>query len=213
MRRDKGRAFWSVSATSKRSAENCSALDALLCYCGGLSPVTGTRRPHLNAGKIVKRASQSRFVRKATAILLAVTVLLGGIVIDNVCATYYFYVNWMRLQKAADVATEAGLNYLPKNDSLARTTTMRYAEMNGVKPGEIVSTVVSSDKLSITIRLKRSIPFYLSAAALGLHDRAIRVTGTARLHAKPTRPGLLTPARFNLSNARPGSVPIPMGPT
>ena len=162
----------------------------------------------------MKRA-ESVFVRRATPLVLILLTLMGAFVIDNVCATYYFYVNWMRLQRAADTAVRAGLNYLPKDRELALRTMMHYAEINGVQRTEIVSADVAGDRLSLTIRLRRRLPFYLSGAALGLHNRSIKVSSTAWVQARaqsPAKaPGALT--RSALMVTAPRAAPaVPSGP-
>lgn len=133
----------------------------------------------------MKRASDSRFVRRAMPLVLAATLVIGAFVVDNVFATYYFYVNWEHLQDAADTAAMAGTNYLPTNRTLALKTAKQYAEMNGVSAKEIVASKVSPDLRSITISIKRKLPFYLTGAAIGLTARTIRVTGIARVSMLP----------------------------
>jgi hypothetical protein len=69
---------------------------------------------------------------KAVAIVTLVVTMLAGIVItDGVYASYFFYVNWSRLQGAADAAAHAGVKFLPGDRERALTTAEAYAEMNG----------------------------------------------------------------------------------
>ena len=132
------------------------------------------------------RASESPVIRKATSALLAITVVAGAVIIDGVAARYYFYSNWIRLENAADAAATAGSLYLPANPAMALKTAHKYASLNGVRPEEIVSTTITPDDSTITIRLKRAMPFYLSGAGLGQTTSA--VTATEEAHAPRTPP-------------------------
>jgi hypothetical protein len=125
---------------------------------------------------------------KAVAIVtLVVTVLAGIVITDGVYTSYFFYVNWSRLQGAADAAADAGVNFLPRDRERALSTAKAYAEMNGVGRGEIVSASVSADDRAITIKLARAIPFYLRGFAVGPSGRQVIATGTAHLpHHHPT---------------------------
>lgn len=113
------------------------------------------------------RASQSAVIRKATSALLVVTLVAGALIIDAVYARIYFYSNWIRLENAAEAATTAGSRFLPGNPAKALRTAERYASLNGVLPSEIASATVAPDDSTITIRLVRPIPFFLSGAGLG----------------------------------------------
>jgi hypothetical protein len=119
---------------------------------------------------------------KAVAIVtLVVTVLAGIVITDGVYASYFFYVNWSRLQGAADAAAHAGVKFLPRDRERALSTAKAYAEMNGVRQGEIVSASVSADDSTITIKLARAIPFYLRGFAVGPSGGLVKATGTAHL--------------------------------
>lgn len=107
----------------------------------------------------------------ALALALAGAVALGTDVA-------VLYVNWQQLQKAADAAALAGANYLPLDPSQAPTTASTYAQNNGIAPGEIVSTPVSGDQLSITVNLRRTVPYYF-ARTLGMTNAVINVKATA----------------------------------
>jgi len=138
---------------------------------------------------------------KAVAIVtLVVTVLAGVVITDGVYASYFFYVNWSRLQGAADAAAHAGVNFLPRDRERALNTAKAYAEMNGVGRGEIVSASVSSDDRAITIKLARAIPFYLRGFAVGLSGREVIATATAHLSHRD-HPGSFAPTAFRVSSA------------
>ncbi len=100
----------------------------------------------------------------ATRLMLAATLLVGGVILDGIFARYYFYANWIRLQTAADAAAIAGANYLPAHPRRALAVAREYAELNGVRSSEIVMARVSPDDREISLRVKRSIPFYLAGA-------------------------------------------------
>jgi len=116
--------------------------------------------------------------------LLALSVLAGVVIVDGVFARYYFYSNRIRLENAADAAVTAGSLFLPANPAMALKTAYEYASLNGVRPNEIVSTTIAPDDSTITIRLRRAMPFYLSGAGIGQPARA--VTATDEAHAPRT---------------------------
>jgi hypothetical protein len=128
------------------------------------------------------RASESPLIRKATSALLALTVVAGAVIIDGVFARFYFYSNWIRLKNAADSAATAGALYLPANPAKALKTAHEYASLNGVRPNEIVSATIALDASTITIQLKRAMPFYLSGAWIGEPNGP--VTATDEVHAR-----------------------------
>lgn len=130
------------------------------------------------------RASESPVIRKATSVLLALTLLSGAVIIDGVLARFYFYSNWIRLENAAAAAATAGSLFLPANPAMALKTAHQYALLNGVRPEEIVSATVASDDSAITVRLRRGIPFYLSGAGIGQSSGP--VTATDEAHAPRT---------------------------
>src|SRR5579863_1453970 len=85
----------------------------------------------------------------------------------------------MRLQKAADAAALAGSQYLPKEPAMAVKTARAYARLNGIDEGEIVMAAVSPDGQHVTIKLSRSLPFYLTGIVLGINRRHVVATATA----------------------------------
>ncbi len=108
----------------------------------------------------------------------------GAVIIDGVFARIYFYSNWIRLENAADAAATAGSLYLPANPAMALKTAHEYAALNGVRPDEIVSATIAPDDSAITIRLRRTMPFYLSGAGIGQSTGP--VTATDEAHAPRT---------------------------
>src|SRR5579863_3221144 len=89
-----------------------------------------------------------------------------------------FYVNWQLLQRTADSAALAGATYLPSDASTAQSTAVATAEKNGILAGEIVSTPVSANGLSITVNLSRTVSYYF-ARALGLTTGVVSASATA----------------------------------
>ena len=128
-------------------------------------------------------------------VALMLPALLGAVALGTDVTIFYF--NWVQLQKAADSAALAGANYLPDNPSQARTVANQLAQSNGVKAGEIVSTAVSVDNLSITIQLQRTVPYFL-AKVLGLSNGIVTTAATATPQFPPS----------TLNAGTPGQVPV-----
>jgi hypothetical protein len=131
------------------------------------------------------RASESPVIRKATAGLLALTIVVSAVVVDGIVARYYFYSNWIRLENAAAVAATAGSAYLPADPAKAVKTAREYVALNGVRSDEILSTTVTPDDSTITIRLQRAMPFYLRG--IGIGESSGPVTATTAAHASKTK--------------------------
>jgi hypothetical protein len=132
-------------------------------------------------GTLMKKSLTFSPLKAVAIVTLIVTVLAGIVITDGIYASYFFYVNWSRLQGAADAAAHAGVKFLPGDRERALRTAEAYAEMNGVGRGEIVSASVSADDRAITIKLARAIPFYLRGFAVGPSGRQVHATGTAHL--------------------------------
>lgn len=115
-------------------------------------------------------------------IALAMPVLIGTLSLGTDVAILYF--NWVQLQKAADAAAIAGANYLPGDPAQAQTVADTYAIQNGVVQGEIASTTVAPDELSITVTLQRSVPFNF-ARMFGLHQTNVSTAATAGVQTNP----------------------------
>ena len=156
---------------------------------------------HVGAyGALVKKLLPFAPLKRVAIVTLVVTVLAGVVITDGAYTSYFFYVNWSRLQGAADEAAHAGVKFLPRDRGRALSTAKAYAEMNGVGRGEIVSESVSADDRAITIKLERTIPFYLRGFAVGPSGRQVKATGTAHLpYHYPT--ASLTPSDASTSLA------------
>jgi uncharacterized membrane protein len=69
------------------------------------------------------------------------------------------YLKGGQLQKAADAAAVAGLNYLPSQTTTARNTAINYAKNNGLQASEIDTPIVSASNTQLTISLHRTVPY------------------------------------------------------
>jgi hypothetical protein len=125
-------------------------------------------------------------------VALMIPALLGAVALGTDATMFYF--NWVQLQKAADSAALAGANYLPDNPSQAQTTASQIAQNNGVKASEIVSTTVAANNLSISITLRRTVPYYV-ARVLGLTSGIVTTAATATPQFPPTTVNASTPGQ------------------
>jgi putative Flp pilus-assembly TadE/G-like protein len=126
----------------------------------------------------------------ALIMLLAMPTLLGALALGVDVTMMYF--NWEQLQKAADAAALAGASSLPGDPTGATAAATLYALSNGVQQGEIVSTQVASDDLSITVSLQRSVPYHFGAV-LGLTQQQVKVAATAAIQQNPDNASGLIP--------------------
>lgn len=123
-------------------------------------------------------------------ITLILPALLGAVALGTDATIFYF--NWVQLQKAADSAALAGANFLPDNPSQATATANQFAENNGIQASEIVSTTVATDDLSISIKLQRTVPYFL-AKVLGLTSGVVATAATAAPQFPPTTVNATSP--------------------
>ena len=128
-------------------------------------------------------------------VALMIPVLLGAVALGTDVSVFYF--NWVQLQKAADSAALAGANYLPDNPSQAQAAATQFAESNGIKASEIVSTTLGANDLSISIKLQRTVPYYV-ARVLGLTTGIVTTSATAAPQFPPS----------TLNASTPGQVPV-----
>jgi putative Flp pilus-assembly TadE/G-like protein len=132
------------------------------------SPVSGT--------KIFKICRLRPSGQVAPLIAGAFAVLLGAIGLGTDITVHYF--NWVQMQKAADSGVLDGANYLPDNSTQAIATAQQFAESNGVVAAEIISTTVAPDNQSISMTVKRTVPYYF-VQVLGLTNGTLQVAATA----------------------------------
>jgi Flp pilus assembly protein TadG len=125
-----------------------------------------------------KRPPRSERAQIILLLALTLPVLIGAMAMSADVGVLYF--NWQCLQSAADAGAVAGAAYLPSNSALAISIANRFASKNGILPGEITSTTVSSDARSLNIQLKRTVP-YSFALLLGLVTGTVSAQATAQI--------------------------------
>lgn len=110
--------------------------------------------------KNIRRFFKAQFMVVYT---LVVAVLLGamGLSIDMAV----LYVEWGRLQKAADAGALAGAGYLtgdPKTTNFQNVIdhVNEYVEKNGIAQTEIAEVTPAADARSVKVLLIRSVPYY-----------------------------------------------------
>ena len=118
---------------------------------------------------------------------IALPVLIGAMALCTDVAALYF--NWLWLQTAADSAAVAGASYLPSDSAQAISTAQIFAAHNGILAEEIISTTVSSNDTSLTIRLQRKVPYTL-LPLLGFISGAVSVQSTAQIQTVGTTVGV-----------------------
>jgi Flp pilus assembly protein TadG len=119
---------------------------------------------------------------------LAVPVLIG--VLALCCDMTITYLNWQAMQKAADAGVLAGANYLPADPATAISTANTWAQQNGMASGEILSTTVAPDDMSITMTAKRTVPAYF-ARIFGTTSTPVQVAATAGVQNASGATGLV----------------------
>lgn len=104
------------------------------------------------------------------------------------------YLNYVRLQAAADASVLSGAKYLPDQPARAISTAGSYAGYNGIAPGEITSTTTSYDPTvcpapavpppppvpgcKITMLAHRTVPYYF-ARLVRVDSGRVNVASTA----------------------------------
>ena len=138
----------------------------------------GSRRSPLVLGSPAVSKVRRRWPSGQLAPLMAgvIATLIGTVALGSDVALHYF--NWVQMQKAADSGVLAGANSLPDNPTQAVAVAQQFAESNGVAAAEITSTNVAPDDLSITMTVRRTVPFYL-AKVLGMTNGTLQVTAAA----------------------------------
>ena len=128
-----------------------------------------------------RRSKQPLLSSHVTLIVLAATTLPSVLMLQTIVARVYYDLNSQRLRVVASMAVKAGAEYLPRYPSMAVLMADRYARYCGIAPSEIISTDVSADGNTLTIKLSRQVPEYVSLLAFGLRDRMISVTAYGQL--------------------------------
>jgi hypothetical protein len=124
----------------------------------------------------------NKFAKGQIAILmtLAAATLGGAIALGADVTVLYF--NYVKMQSAADSAVLAGCHFLPVSPDTARTTTIAYAQTDGIASGEIDSIAVTNSNIQVAMTATRVIP-YTFGRLIGLTTGKVTVTATAGLEA------------------------------
>jgi Flp pilus assembly protein TadG len=135
-----------------------------------------------------------RYCKGQTTVLvaLAIPVLIGATALGGDVAVEYY--NWVQLQKAADAGALAGANYLPDNPTQAIATAQQFAQQNGVQSSEITATSVANGNGSVTITVKRTVPYFF-ATVFGLTSNAVSASATAGPQYPPNTVNATTPGQ------------------
>jgi Flp pilus assembly protein TadG len=157
----------------------------------------------LGACRVSKRFRQWPSGQAGPLIAGVIIALLGSVALGTDVAVHYY--NWAQLQKAADAGVLAGANWLPDEPTKAIDTAVAFAESNGVTAAEVSSTTVAGDKLSITMQVQRTVPYYF-AKVLNMTSATLQVSATAAPQGSPKCVGA---SSCSDSNPPPGGLPPP----
>ena len=125
----------------------------------------------------------------ALTLSLAVPMIVGAFCIGTDSWTLYSCSS--QLRRATYAAVMSGVRYLPTNPALAERTTLKVAELNGIRTDEILFSQPGADGQSITMVVARRVP-YRFARMFGLSQN-VTVKAVARVSA--VRPGAAVPIR------------------
>jgi hypothetical protein len=128
-----------------------------------------------------RQSNRSSLRCHVTRIVLAPIILLGALIVHSIAARWYYNLNSQSMRLVASIAVRAGTEYLPSDPRTAVLIADGYARRFGIASNEIMSTDVSADDNTLTIRLSRKVPEYISLFAVGLPDRTISVTASGQL--------------------------------
>lgn len=116
----------------------------------------------------------------AALVLLTAAIVTGILIVHSILAGVCYNLQRLNLQMTAATAVSIGAEYLPADPQSAVRVANAYAQRGGVTPKEIAITVTSADNLTLTIRLRCEVPWYVALLAAGLQAREIEVTASAR---------------------------------
>jgi hypothetical protein len=140
--------------------------------------------------KLLSRLSASR----AALVLLTAAIVAGTLIVHSILAEVCYSLQLLNLQMTAATAVSVGAKYLPADPQSAVRVADAYAQRGGVTQKEIAFTATSADNLTLTIRLRCEVPWYVALFATGLSAREINVTASAR--SRPIVHHFGTPIRF-----------------
>jgi Putative Flp pilus-assembly TadE/G-like len=145
-----------------------------------LMPVGGSR--------VTKALSRFKRGQAVFILTLVIPALIGVVALETDVALFYY--NWIKLQKATDAAVLGGASYLPSNPNLAVATARNLAALNGIKPTEIVFTLVASNNMAMTMGVTRTLP-HLFGGVLRLASGNVTAAATAAVAAAHSVRGLV----------------------
>ncbi len=144
-------------------------------------------------GYIFRRVSRGRSAQAIVLFVFVLPAVIGamGLAVD----VGSYYLNYMKLQTAADAAVLSGVIYLPDQPSNAISTASNYAtNYNGIAANEITSTTTSYDSTlcpaprvpppppvpgcKLTMVVHRTVPFYF-ARMVNVNSGPLNVTAIA----------------------------------
>ncbi len=146
---------------------------------------------------------------RVTLLVLATITLPGMLIVQSFAARAYYNLNSRSLRLVASMAVRAGAEYLPTDPRNAVLIADRCALRYGVTSSEIVSTAVSADDKTLTLRLSRRVPEFMSLLALGLPNRTISVVVSGhsqKIKVVPGRGAPSTEALIDISEYRSAAV-------
>ena len=133
-----------------------------------------------------RRALNRRAAQTLTVAVVMLPVLVGAMGLATDVGN--LYLNYVRLQTAADASVLSGVRYLPDQPGRAVSTTNGYATgYNGVAAFEILSTTVSNDATrcpspaapcKLTMNVQRTVPFFFGRV-VGVGTGTVNVLASA----------------------------------
>ena len=129
---------------------------------------------------MVSKLLRRLFASRPALILLAAAIVTGTLTVHSILAKVYCNLERRQLQLTAITAVSVGAKYLPADPRSAVRVADAYAQRSGVTLEKIAFTVTSADNLTLTIRLRCQVPWYVALLAAGLPAREIEVTASAR---------------------------------
>jgi hypothetical protein len=135
----------------------------------------------------------SKFIknsRRSLLVLVSAITWAVALLVHSISARAYFSSNSIQLAIVAEMAVRAGRDFLPNEPHAAVYAADRYVLSHGVAAEEIVFTSTDSDNSVLTLRLCRRVPRYMALFAVGLPNRTIILTATARRRSDYHKAGL-----------------------
>lgn len=133
-------------------------------------------------------ASELSYAPRKALIPLTAAAMVGGLLLLHaILANMYYKLNALQLRMTAEMAVRVGAVYLPADPEAAVRVADHYAQLHGVAPDEIVFTGTAADRFALTIRLRRTLPWYVALFTTP-PDNVITAVATAwRQRGSPRR--------------------------